>query len=126
MNAHSHYKKDIRNLDMLDVYRVLSLFNVTDPCIQHAVKKLLVTGGRGGAKDFDKDIQDAIDSLTRLKDMRREDCEKGLKDSGLMPSIPTTFIQLHGCTEPHQLDIKANANVRGFIGDLEQHEEPGQ
>lgn len=83
--AHDHYKKDIRHLDTLDVYRVCSLFNVTDPCIQHAVKKLLVTGGRAGAKDFDKDVQDAIDSLARLQEMRREDCGKGLKDAGLLP-----------------------------------------
>lgn len=74
--AHDHYKKDVSNLNMLDVYRVLSLFNVTDPCLQHAIKKLLVCGGRAGAKDFDKDVQDAIDSLERLKQMREEDAHE--------------------------------------------------
>lgn len=44
---HPHYHKDVSNLQTVDVYRVLALFNVTDPCIQHAVKKLLVAGGRG-------------------------------------------------------------------------------
>jgi hypothetical protein len=29
-------------LTHIDVYRVLKLYNVTDPCLQHAVKKLLV------------------------------------------------------------------------------------
>jgi hypothetical protein len=72
-NKHPHYHKDVRGLDTIDVYRVLYLFNVTDPCIQHAVKKLLVAGGRGAGKDINKDIQEAIDSLNRWQEMRRED-----------------------------------------------------
>ena len=72
-NKHPHYHKDVRHLETIDVYRVLSLFNVTDPCIQHAVKKLLVAGGRGAGKDMGKDIQEAIDSLQRFREMRQED-----------------------------------------------------
>lgn len=70
---HSHYHKDVTKLKMVDVYRVLDLYNVTDPCIQHAVKKLLVAGGRGAGKDISQDIQEAIDSLERWQEMRRED-----------------------------------------------------
>ena len=70
---HPHYFKDVRHLETIDVYRVLALFNVTDPCIQHAVKKLLVAGGRGAGKDIGKDVQEAIDSLERFKEMRVED-----------------------------------------------------
>lgn len=69
---HSHYHKDVRGLDFIDVYRVLQLFNVTDPCVQHAVKKLLVAGGRGAGKDISKDIQEAIDSLVRWQEMQKE------------------------------------------------------
>lgn len=72
-NKHPHYHKDVRHLETIDVYRVLHLFNVTDPCIQHAVKKLLVAGGRGAGKDMGKDIQEAIDSLQRFQEMRQED-----------------------------------------------------
>jgi len=72
-NKHPHYHKDVRHLETIDVYWVLVLFNVTDPCIQHAVKKLLVAGGRGAGKDINKDIQEAIDSLERFKEMRVED-----------------------------------------------------
>ena len=72
---HSHYFKDVRHLDHIDVYRVLELFGVSDPCISHAVKKLLVSGNRGGGKDRDRDIQEAIDSLERYKEMRREENE---------------------------------------------------
>jgi len=70
---HGHYFKDVRHLSHIDVYRVLALFAVTDPCIQHAVKKLLVPGGRAGGKDQAHDVQDAMDSLLRWQQMRHED-----------------------------------------------------
>lgn len=69
---HSHYKKPVAGLQFVDVYRVLGLFGVTDPCLQHAVKKLLVAGGRG-AKDISQDVQEAIDTLQRWQEMRAED-----------------------------------------------------
>lgn len=72
---HSHYFKDVARLETVDVYRVLSLFNVTDPCLQHAIKKLLVAGGRGGGKDISRDVQEAIDTLVRWHAMRAEDSE---------------------------------------------------
>lgn len=69
---HPHYHKDVKHLDSVDVYRVLALFGVTDPCIQHAVKKLLCAGQRG-VKDSSKDIREAVDTLERCLDMRGED-----------------------------------------------------
>jgi hypothetical protein len=71
--AHSHYFKDVSKLQTVDVYRVVSLFNVTDPCLQHAIKKLLVAGGRGAGKDISQDIKEAIDSLRRWQEMRAEE-----------------------------------------------------
>jgi hypothetical protein len=73
---HSHYYKDVSQLDFIDVYRVLHLFNVTDPCIQHAVKKLLVAGGRGAGKDITKDVRESIDSLARFLEMRDEESDE--------------------------------------------------
>lgn len=70
---HSHYFKPVGHLESVDVYRVLTLFGVTDPCIQHAVKKMLVAGGRGGGKDISRDVQEAIDTLERWKEMQSED-----------------------------------------------------
>lgn len=58
--------------DAIDVYRVLTIFGVTDPCIQHAVKKLLCTGTRG-YKSFEVDIKEAVASLTRCLEMMKED-----------------------------------------------------
>ena len=69
---HNHYFKSTVHLDAVDVYRVLELFNVTNPCLQHAVKKLLCAGGRG-AKDMEQDVQEAMDTLERWQDMCRED-----------------------------------------------------
>ncbi len=68
---HNHYFKPCP-YDTLDVYRVIKIFGVSDPCIQHALKKLLCSGVRG-YKDQSKDIQDVIDTLERWKDMREED-----------------------------------------------------
>ena len=70
--SHSHYFKDVSKLMAIDVYRVLELFEVVDPAIQHAVKKLLCAGGRG-AKTMPQDVQEAIDSLVRWQFMRQED-----------------------------------------------------
>ena len=78
-NKHPHYHKDVRHFETIDVDRVLHLFNVTDPCIQHAVKKLLVAGGRGAGKDIAKDVQEAIDSLQRFQEMRAEDVAQNKK-----------------------------------------------
>lgn len=72
---HNHYHKDVSHLDFIDVYRVLDLYGVSDAAIGHAIKKLLVAGGRG-AKDIHKDIQEAIDSLTRYQNMQLENDDK--------------------------------------------------
>lgn len=76
MKKHSHYFKDVEHLKHVDVYRVLSLFSVSDPCLQHATKKLLVAGGRGAGKDIVQDVQEAMDTLTRWMEMRLEDTNK--------------------------------------------------
>lgn len=72
---HSHYFKKC-GYDYVDVYRTIKMFDVTDPCLQHAVKKLLVTGGRG-FKDIETDVQDVIDTLERWKEMFNEDRARG-------------------------------------------------
>ncbi len=69
---HAHYQKDISHLQTIDVYRVCQLFDVADPCLAHAVKKLLCAGQRG-VKTEAQDVQEAIDTLTRYQGMQRED-----------------------------------------------------
>lgn len=48
----------------VDVYRVLAAFNVTDPALQHAAKKILCAGLRGH-KDRVTDLEDIIDSAQK-------------------------------------------------------------
>ena len=74
---HNHYFKNVEHLQTVDVYRVLDLFEVTDQALGHAVKKLLVAGGRG-AKDWRKDVQEAIDTLQRRLEMADEDAKAGV------------------------------------------------
>ena len=69
-----HYYKPVPpQTETIDVYRVLKMFEVTDPCLQHAIKKLLVAGGRGAGKDIDQDIYEAQLSLDRYREMRNEE-----------------------------------------------------
>lgn len=75
MNEYKHYQKNVEHLKWVDVYRVLDLFGVTNPCLQHAIKKLLCAGNRG-VKDELKDVQEAIASLLRYLEMQTEDNNK--------------------------------------------------
>ncbi len=72
---HSHYFKDVSHLDTIDVYRVLQLFNVTDQALGHAIKKLLVAGGRGAGKDISRDVAEAVDTLQRWQELRDEEVD---------------------------------------------------
>lgn len=67
---HSHYFKPCP-YDDLDPYAVLEVFEVTDQMIGHAIKKLLLPGKRGGGKETEKDIDEAIDTLLRRREMKR-------------------------------------------------------
>lgn len=93
---HSHYHKPLpKGLTHIDVYWVLRLFDVRDPCLQHAIKKLLVAGGRGAGKDFSRDVQEAIDSCQRAIEMEFEACsEAELKDPGtsFLAGVPLSRI----------------------------------
>jgi len=74
VKKHAHYFKNVRELTEVDVYRVCGLFEVDDctGAVQHAIKKLLLPGQRG-SKDQRKDIQEAIDTLTRRLGIMDED-----------------------------------------------------
>ena len=71
LKKHSHYYKDVSSFTVIDVYRVLDLYEVTDPCIAHAVKKLLCAGIRG-EKDKEQDVSEAISALMRHQAMKQE------------------------------------------------------
>ena len=66
------YERQIRNRSKeaiyVDVYDVLVAFGVINPALQHAIKKMLCTGIRG-YKDFNQDIDEAIQALERAKEL---------------------------------------------------------
>lgn len=53
----------------VDVYDVLRAFDIRDPALQHALKKLLCMGLRGH-KDTGTDLSEAIESLEKLREYR--------------------------------------------------------
>lgn len=59
-------------MSMLDIYRVLSLFEVKSHAVGHAIKKLIMAGKRG-SKGYEQDIREAVDSLNRELQMIAED-----------------------------------------------------
>jgi hypothetical protein len=61
------YYKSTEGLTEIDVYAVHKMFNVQDPsgALQHASKKLLLSGVRTGKKSQADDIREARDTLTR-------------------------------------------------------------
>jgi hypothetical protein len=67
------YYKDVRHLDSVDVYQVHDLFAIEDNsgCLQHASKKLLLSGVRTGGKTKRQDIAEARDTLTRWLELEQ-------------------------------------------------------
>ena len=66
------YIVDISKYNKLDIYRILKLYEVSDPWLSQAIKKLLCAGKRG-VKNQTQDINEAILSLKRLLEMQGED-----------------------------------------------------
>ncbi len=68
------YFRSVVGITHLDVYGVHKLFDVNDPsgCIQHASKKLLLSGVRTGGKSAYEDIKEARDTLNRWLELNNE------------------------------------------------------
>lgn len=72
-DQYPHYYKELpRKTTHLDVYRVLDAFEVKRSCVQHAIKKLLVTGARGVKTELE-DLTEARNSLNRAIEMIAEE-----------------------------------------------------
>ena len=70
------YNREIKKGVHVDVYDVLQAFNVTNPALQHLVKKALAVGQRGH-KDAAEDYQDIIDSAVRAKQLHEALAKEG-------------------------------------------------
>lgn len=62
------YLHEIKPGVFVDVYDVLMAWNVTNPALQHLIKKALQPGERGH-KSREQDLQDIIDSAIRAKEL---------------------------------------------------------
>ncbi len=106
----SHYKKDVSHLDYIDVYRILDLFEVKNHAVGHAIKKLLVPGGRG-VKDIRQDLVEASKSIERALQMLDEDENKGSKGTVSADSADKNgWIEWNGGNCP--VDYKTTVEVK--------------
>lgn len=65
-----HYFKDVSGVDAIDLYHVAKLYEINDPALFHAFKKIACAGKRG-AKDQAQDVQEAIDALKRWQELNK-------------------------------------------------------
>lgn len=69
--ADNKYLHEIKPGVFVDVYDVLMAWNVTNPALQHLIKKALQAGDRGH-KSREQDLQDIIDSAIRAKELESQ------------------------------------------------------
>lgn len=67
-NLTSKYHREIKPDVWVDAYDVLNAWGVTNPALQHLIKKALQPGLRGH-KTLEQDLQEIIDSAIRAKEM---------------------------------------------------------
>lgn len=86
----SIYRKDVRHLDELDLYVLADLYDVKSHAVFHAIKKLICAGKRG-AKDYEQDLMEAIESIERELQMMPVPVEEeprevgGVQECGFKP-----------------------------------------
>jgi len=73
-NNKSKYHREIKKGVLVDVYDVLSAFEVVNPAMQHALKKMLAPGKRG-AKSTIQDMKEAMQSIERAIELEKEKSE---------------------------------------------------
>lgn len=77
------YSRRIRT-ETVDVYDVLRAFNVTCPARQHAIKKLLAAGQRGGKSEI-QDIREAIQSAERAIELIEDTASEAMRENRMDP-----------------------------------------
>ncbi|WII71729.1 hypothetical protein QJS83_14785 [Bdellovibrio sp. 22V] len=67
-------RKEVMRVEVqVDIYDVINAWNLTDPALQHALKKLIQPGQRGN-KTRSQDLQEAIYSIERCLENTRPEC----------------------------------------------------
>lgn len=60
----NHYFIDVSDVNEVDFYEIAKRYNVTDPAVQHILKKCLAIGNRGH-KDLETDLKDILKTAKR-------------------------------------------------------------
>lgn len=68
--SNSKYTRQCKGVT-IDVYDVLQAFEVTNPALQHLVKKALCAGLRGH-KDRQQDLNEILESAKRAIELEKE------------------------------------------------------
>lgn len=68
--GNSKYNRSCKGVT-IDVYDVLRAFNVTNPALQHLIKKALCAGLRGH-KDRQQDLNEILESAKRAIELEKE------------------------------------------------------
>ncbi len=69
-NSQNHYYDYSFKGVRIDPYRIFDVYGITNPCQQHAIKKLLRAGR--SVKELEVDIDEVIKTLGRWKEMLHE------------------------------------------------------
>lgn len=111
------YYKDVSGVETIDVYAVHDLFGIDDAsgAIQHASKKLLLSGVRTGGKSKIDDVREARDTLNRWLEMNGQLCADDVVDarSDFLDAIPPHTINAadQGWIEWRGGDCPVNSNT---------------
>lgn len=123
MSGYDKYFKSVRHLDVIDVYRVLDLFGVTDHALGHAAKKILLCGVRTGGKNEMQEIIEARDTLNRWIEMQAENAgwtDTTIKAAAFKPEWPSEdridAIGQNG-GDPHYDELNMSDPANWRVGD---------
>lgn len=97
LEKYPHYFKDVRHLNIIDVYAIMRLFGITNQEQGHAFKKILAAGNRG-AKSMIKDMREVIDTLERSLELE-ENCD-------IIGNVPPRAVEATSGTFDAQFTMK--------------------
>lgn len=108
----SKYQRQVKGVT-IDVYDVLVAWGVTNPALQHAIKKLLQPGQRG-AKDIVQDLIESGQAISRAIE---------LEGGSTAPEVPSLYVYgKPGCGKTTYAGaIMRHFGLTGLIDDYDNH-----
>lgn len=114
LEKYPHYFKDVRHLNIIDVYAIMRLFGITNQEQGHAFKKILAAGNRG-AKSMIKDMREVIDTLERSLELE-ENCD-------IIGNVPPRAVEATSgtlqATHTMKIPIYTHKGSRVLVGDMD-------